>query len=115
MIGNFGTVINRLIDLLPAELHLPKYKYSRPGTKLAQHLQRKDPGMNKHDATCKEYSCHMNFKYSDSINRAKADKEFTEKTLERVKSNVASLREKAVALAVNNIMKTKIKVKFVEV
>ena len=34
-----GTVINKSIDLLPVELHIPGYQYCGPGTKLSKRLQ----------------------------------------------------------------------------
>ena len=104
-----GTVINKSIDLLPVELHLPGYQYCGPGTKLSQRLQRGDPGINKLDAACKKHDIAYS-QYSDSINRAKADKELAERAWERVKSNDASLGEKAAAWAVTNIMKAKSKI-----
>ena len=103
-----GTVINKSIDLLPVELHIPGYQYCGPGTKLAKRLQRGDPGINKLDAACKQHDIAYS-KYSDSINRARADKDLVERAWERVKSKDASLTEKAAAWAVTNIMKAKSK------
>ena len=103
-----GTVINKSIDLLPVELHIPGYQYCGPGTKLAKRLQRGDPGINKLDAACKQHDIAYS-KYSDSTNRARADKDLAERAWERVKSEDASLAEKAAAWAVTNIMKAKSK------
>lgn len=109
LVGNIlGTVINKSIDLLPVELHIPGYQYCGPGTKLAKRLQRGDPGINKLDAACKQHDIVYS-KYSDSKNRARADKELAERAWERVKSEDASLAEKAAAWAVTNIMKAKSK------
>lgn len=103
-----GTVINKSIDLLPVELHIPGYQYCGPGTRLTKRLQRGDPGINKLDAACKEHDIAYS-KYSDSLNRSNADKELAERAWQRVKSNDASLAEKAAAWAVTNIMKAKSK------
>ena len=103
-----GKVINKSIDLLPVELHLPGYQYCGPGTNLAKRLQRGDPGINKLDAACKQHDIAYS-KYSDSTNRAKADKELAERAWERVKSSDASFGEKAAAWSVTNIMKAKSK------
>lgn len=46
LVGNiFGTVINKSIDLLPVELHLPGYQYCGLGTNLAKRLHGGDPGL----------------------------------------------------------------------
>ena len=103
-----GSVINKSIDLLPIEIHLPGYQYCGPGTNLSKRLKRGDPGINKLDAACKQHDIAYS-KYSDSINRARADKELAERAWERVKSDDASLGEKAAAWAVTNIMKAKSK------
>lgn len=103
-----GAVINKSIDLLPIELHLPGYQYCGPGTRLSERLRRGDAGVNKLDAACKEHDIAYS-KYSDSANRAKADAQLAERAWERVKSNDASLGEKAAAWAVTNIMKAKSK------
>ena len=48
-------LINKLINRLPVELHLPGYQYCGPGTKLAKHLARGDKGVNLLDTACKEH------------------------------------------------------------
>lgn len=103
-----GNVINKSIDLLPLELHLPGYQYCGPGTNLTKRLQRGDPGINKLDAACKQHDIAYS-KFSDSTNRAKADNELAERAWERVKSKDASFGEKAAAWTVTNIMKAKSK------
>lgn len=80
-----------------------------PGTKLAQRCQRRDSGINKFNTACKEQDIAY-FKYSDSINRTKADKELAKKAWIRVNSNDALLGEKAAAWGVSNIRKAKIKI-----
>lgn len=102
----FENVINRWIDLMPVELHIPGYQYCGPGTQLARRLQAGDPGINKLDEACKHHDIAYS-KYSDSKNRVIADKQLAEIAWERVESNDASFAEKAAAWAVTNIMKAK--------
>lgn len=101
-----GKILNRSIDLLPIELHVPGYQYCGPGTRLQQRLNRNDPGINKLDQACKEHDIAYS-KYSDSNQRAIADKQLADKAWQRVTSSDASLGERATAYAVTNIMKVK--------
>ncbi|XP_039299101.1 uncharacterized protein LOC111043400 [Nilaparvata lugens] len=104
--GAVGSVINKSIDLLPVELHIPGYSYCGPGTKLAKRLARNDPGVNKLDEACKKHDiAYANS--SDTASRAVADRELAERAWSRVTSSDAGLLEKAAALAVTNIMKAK--------
>lgn len=48
-------VINRLINKLRIELHIPGYQYCGPGTKLAKRLARGDSGINPLDEACKQH------------------------------------------------------------
>lgn len=102
-----GSIVNRTIDALPIELHLPGgYQYCGPGTKLQQRLAKGDPGINKLDQACKEHDIAYS-KYSDTTNRSIADRVLAEKAWQRVKSSEASLGERAAALAVAAGMKAK--------
>jgi len=103
-----GSVLNRAIDLLPTEIHVPGYQYCGPGTDLQTRLSRGDPGINKLDRACKEHDiAYANYK--DSQNRARADRILAERAWERVKASDSNLAEKATAWAVTNIMKAKTK------
>lgn len=101
-------VLNKAIDLLPVELHLPSYNYCGPGTKLARRLARGDKGVNPLDEACKAHDIAYS-KYSDSGNRRVADNILASKAWSRVKSSDASLGERAAALAVSAAMKAKTK------
>lgn len=103
-----SSVLNRAIDILPTEIHLPGYQYCGPGTNLTKRLARGDPGINKLDSACKLHDIAYS-KYSDSKNRSVADKELAERAWGRVKASDSSLAEKAAAWAVTNIMKAKSK------
>jgi len=106
--GAAGSVLNRAIDLLPAEIHVPGYQYCGPGTDLQTRLSRGDPGINQLDRACKEHDIAY-AKYKDSQNRARADRILAERAWERVKASDSNLAEKATAWAVTNIMKAKAK------
>ena len=104
--GVAGNVLNRAIDILPTELHLPGYQYCGPGTDLKTRLARGDPGINKLDSACKLHDIAYS-KFSDSKNRSIADRELAERAWERVKASDSSFGEKAAAWTITNIMKAK--------
>lgn len=107
--GAAGTVLNKAIDLLPVELHLPGYQYCGPGTNLKLRLQRGDPGINKLDIACKDHDiAYANF--SDNEKRRIADTVLANKAWERVKAHDSSLGERTAAWAVTNLMKVKSKI-----
>ena len=99
-------VINRAVDLLPFEAHVPGYNYCGPGTRLAKRLARGDKGVNALDEACKLHDIAY-AKYADTERRAQADRELAERAWNRVKASDSSLAEKAVAYAVTNVMKAK--------
>lgn len=101
-----GNLINRIIDKLPFELHVPGYQYCGPGTKLKKRLARGDPGKNPLDAACKAHDIAYD-QYKESSERNKADKTLQKEALKRVFSKDASFGERAVALGVAAAMKTK--------
>jgi hypothetical protein len=108
-VGNLiGGVVNRAVDLLPVELHIPGYQFCGPGTHLEQRLRRGDRGINPLDSACREHDIAY-ARSSDTTERAKADKILAEKAWSRVTAADSGLTERAAALAVTNIMKTKAK------
>lgn len=122
--------VDKLIDKLPIELHLPSYNYCGPGmfyiaifindtineyiveivkhvgTKLNERLARGDTGINGLDELCKEhdiaYATHKN-----SEERYKADKKLSSGALKRLFSKDAGLGERAASLLAITAMKTK--------
>lgn len=104
--GIISTVLNKAIDLLPFEAHLPFYNYCGPGTKLAKRLARGDKGINPLDEACKIHDIAYS-KYSDSENRKRADSELATRAWQRFKATDSSLAEKTAALGVTAAMKTK--------
>lgn len=101
-------VINKTIDLLPVEIHLPGYQYCGPGTNLNIRLARGDPGINKLDSYCKEHDIAYS-QNSDNKYRAEADRKLAEQAWERVRASDSSIGERAASWAITNIMKAKSK------
>lgn len=108
-VGNIaGTVLNKGIDLLPFEAHIPGYSYCGPGTKLKERLSRGDRPINGLDEACRTHDIAYS-KYSDSARRARADSELAEKAWQRFKAKDSSVGEKAAAWTVTTAMKAKAK------
>lgn len=99
-------LLDKIIDRLPFEMHLPKYQYCGPGTKLAERLARGDKGINKLDELCKEHDiAYATYKNSDE--RYVADKKLGSEAIKRVFSKDAKLGERAASLLVSAAMKAK--------
>ena len=103
-----GSVLNKGIDLLPVELHVPGYKFCGPGTKLKQRLKRGDKGINKLDEACKAHDIAYS-KYSDNERRRQADRQLADSAWARAKASDASLGERAAAWAITTAMNAKAK------
>ena len=95
------------MNKFPVELHLPRYQYCGPGTKLAKRLTRGDPGTNKLDQAFHEHDI-VYAKYHSGGNRNIADDIIAKKTQERWTDT--SLGEKAAALVGNGAMKLESKI-----
>lgn len=101
-------IVNKLINSLPFELHLPGYNYCGPGTKLEKRLARGDRGINLLDEACKTHD----IAYSKTTNlqeRHAADNLLAQAALERYRAKDANFGEKAAALGVTGAMKAKVK------
>lgn len=109
MIVHGKGVVNSLLNKLPVELHIPTFKYCGPGTQLNKRLARGDIPINPLDQACQDHDIEYS-KNRDNIEaRNAADRVLASKAWNRVKASDASLGEKAAALAVAGIMKTKSK------
>ncbi|KAJ8981576.1 hypothetical protein NQ317_002604 [Molorchus minor] len=98
------SVVNSIINKLRFELHLPKYQFCGPGTRLHKRLAR--GGINPLDKACREHD----IAYSENSNladRHKADYELEQRAWQRVKSKDAKLGENAAAWAITNARKVK--------
>lgn len=107
--GLISSAINKTIDHLPFEAHVPGYFWCGPGTQVAKRLARGDKGINPLDEACKLHDIEYS-KFKDSENRRRADKDLAERAWRRFKASDASLGEKAVAWAVTTTMKAKSKI-----
>jgi coat protein VP1 len=98
--------LNRLINRLPFELHIPTYNFCGPGTKLHKRLARGDKGVNPLDEACREHDLAY-ATYKNLEDRHKADKKLEDFAWGRVKSPDARFGEKTAAYLITNIMKMK--------
>ena len=85
-------LVNKVINSLPVELHLPRYQFCGPGTKLKKHLDRCDNGINLFDAACKNHDIAYS-KTNDLNSRHQADKILENKAWERVLAKIAVLQK----------------------
>lgn len=96
-------LINKAINHLPFELHLPGYQYCGPGTRLKERLRRGDPGRNQLDRACRLHDIAYD-KFPEDHERKMADQMLLGKAIERAKSKDASLGEKVAASTVAGLM-----------
>lgn len=101
-------LLNKLIDRLPVELHIPGYQFCGPGTKLAKRLQRGDQGVNALDKSCKEHDIIYS-QSQDTETRKLADKALAKAALGRATAKDSGIGEKLAALSVAGIMAGKSK------
>lgn len=102
-------LVNKLINKLPFELHIPGYNYCGPGTKLAARLARGSKPINGLDSACQEHDIAYSKNKENISARHAADNVLADKAWQRVKARDASFGEKAAAYAVTNTMKLKSK------
>ena len=106
-VGGRG-LLNRAINALPFELHIPGYQFCGPGTRLRERLARGDPGINPLDAACREHDIAYS-RSNDLTERHSADKLLAERALGRVVARDSTLGERAAATAIWAAMKAKTK------
>lgn len=102
-------LMNKLINNLPFEAHIPGYRFCGPGTKLRKRLARGDVGVNPLDEACKKHDIQYSINKDNLEKRHEADRELAESAWKRVLADDSSLGEKAAAWAVTNVMKAKTK------
>lgn len=100
-------LLNKAINALPFELHLPGYQFCGPGTHLEQRLHRHEKGINPLDAACRQHDIQYSI-HKDNLNaRHKADKILENNAASRIISKNAKLAEKVAAAATWLAMKIK--------
>ena len=109
MSASGGSLLNRAVNALPFELHIPGYQFYGPGTRLAKRLARGDAGINPLDAVCREHDIAYSHS-NDLTNRHAADNILAEKARKRITASDSALGERAAAAAVWAAMKAKTKI-----
>ena len=104
-----GSLLNRAINALPFELHIPGYQFCGPGTRLTKRLARGDVGINPMDAACREHDIAYS-QSNDLTDRHAADKVLAKEARKRVTARDSALSERAAAAAVWAAMKAKTKI-----
>lgn len=101
-------LLNRAINALPIELHIPGYQFCGPGTHLETRLARGDRGINPLDAACREHDIAYSGS-NDLGQRHVADNILATKARTRITARDSTIGEKAAATAVWAAMKAKTK------
>ena len=102
-------LLNKVINNLPFESHLPGYQYCGLGTKLAKRLARGDPEINPLDTACKEHDIAYSKTRENVEARNVDDRILAEKAGKRVFGKVAGIGEKAAAWGQKIVIKVKSK------
>ncbi|KYM96049.1 hypothetical protein ALC62_13299 [Cyphomyrmex costatus] len=96
------SLLNRAINALPFELHIPGYQFCGPGTRLKKRLARGDAGVNPLDAACREHDIAYS-RSNDLTDRHAADEVLAEEARKRVTARDSALGERAAANVANAI------------
>jgi len=99
-------LLNRAINALPIELHIPGYQFCGPGTHLEKRLARGDQDINPLNAACRKHDIAYSHN-NDLADRHVADNILAAKARERITAINSTLGEKAAAIAVWVKTKTK--------
>ena len=99
------SVLDNLIDLLPFEMNVPEYKFCGPGTKLAEHIQRGDIGINPLNEACRQHDLAYN---KLSSNRRQADRILAEYAFCRMLAGETPPDERTIAMMTACCMVSKI-------
>ena len=101
-------LLDKTINALPFEVHIPGYQFCGPGTRLAKRLARGDRGINRLDAVCREHDIAYSLS-NDLTDHHIADRVLAERARERIIASDSTFGEKAAATAVWAAMKAKTK------
>ena len=84
MIPAYGAgLLNKVINALPFEVHIPGYQFCGPGTRLAKRLVCGDRGVNRLDAVCREHDITYS-RSNDLANRHIAERVLADRARERI-------------------------------
>jgi len=101
-------LLNRAINALPFELHIPGYQFCVPGTRLQKRLERGDRGINPLDAACREHNIAYS-RSNEQADRHAADRALADRARKQNVAKDSTLEERAAATAVWSAMKVKTK------
>ena len=99
--------VNKMINNLPFEVHIPTYNFCGPGTKIRERMKRGDVGVNLLDDACKEHDLAYEKNPENLEERWRADRELMKKSQERIKATDVKKGEKMVATMIAKLMKSK--------
>ena len=102
-----GGIVNKLINNLIFEAHIPGFQYCGPGTELSQRLKKGDPGINPLNFACHSHDISYSKEKFLGETRKKADLTLEKKTEERLRSKDAKIGEKADTFSVANTLRLK--------
>lgn len=97
------SLINKIIDSTPVEVHLRKYQLCGVGTRLRERIATGERGVNKLDESCLLHDLVYS-KHKDLTSRRKADLELSKAAGERIRASDATLGERASAALVKTAM-----------
>lgn len=86
-------LLNKLIDRLPFELHIPGYQFCGPGTRLTKRLARGDRGINALDRACLRHDRAYS-RDANTAARRVADTRLAAEALARARAADAGLGKK---------------------
>ena len=109
MSASHGGLLNRAINTLPFELHIPGYQFCGPGTRLTKRLTRGDTGINPLDVACRKHDIAYSHS-NDLTDRHAAHKVLVKKARKYITVSNLALSERAAAAAVWAAMKAKTKI-----
>lgn len=93
-------LVNKLLNKLPVELHLPGYQNCGPGTKLTKRLAGGDSRINLLDTVCKEHDIALSQNRENVKARNNADQVLANKAWQRHRADNSSVGEKVAAYAI---------------
>ena len=100
-----NSVLDKLIDLLPFEMHMPGYKFCGPGIRLAERIQRGYIDINPLDEACRQHDLAYN---NPSSNHRQADRILAEYAFSHMLAGETPPEERTVAMMTACCMVSKI-------
>ena len=103
------SLVNRLIDSVPFEVHLPLHRFAGPGTRLQERLAKGQRGINQLDEACRRHDIAY-AQHKDLTHRRAADQVLSREAGRRFQDSNASFGERAAAAVVKTAMVLKRKI-----